>query len=166
MKNKIITTISVILASMAGFKIGKEFQKKSDKHKFENKDILKFKSYYNILNQWLLIKQEGKNIEQYFIDNNYSTIAIYGMGELGERLCKDLYKSSIKIKYAIDKNNKDVCSEFEFLIDLNIIGINDKFEKVDAIIVTPSFIFEEVKNLISKKIDCPIISLDNILFSI
>lgn len=33
------------------------------------KKVDKFNGYYNLLNRWLSLKQEGKSIDKYFIDN-------------------------------------------------------------------------------------------------
>lgn len=42
--------------------------------------------FYDILNQWLMLKQEDKSLEKYFVENNISSVAIYGMGEMFNRL--------------------------------------------------------------------------------
>ena len=51
-------------------------QKKSDKH------LVLFK----MMNQWVKVKQEGKNLSSYFEREGYKEIAIYGMHYAGEKL--------------------------------------------------------------------------------
>jgi len=117
----------------------------------------KFKAYYNLLNQWLVINQEGKSLEQYFINNNYKTIAIYGVGNLGKRLYEELKNSSIKVKYAIDRDTSNK------LMDLEVFSVEDVLEDVDVIVVTPVFAFEEIEFEINSNYDFPIVSLGDII---
>lgn len=123
----------------------------------ENK-INKFRSYYCLLNQWLALKEEGKKLESYFINNKYKTIAIYGMGELGTRLYNELKNSSIEVLYAIDKNATSIYS------DLKIYGPNDKLDTVDVIVVTAIFAFDDIVNDLNKISHCPVISLEDVVY--
>lgn len=118
--------------------------------------INKFKSYYNMLNQWLILKQQGKTLEQYFVDNGYKTIAIYGMGEMGNRLYDELKESSIQVAYAIDQ-------ETSKYIEIASRSPQEQLDGVDVIVVTAVFAFEEIKNNISTKASCPIVSLEDIV---
>ena len=59
----------------------------------QSKSLNRAKSYYELLNQWVKLKIEGKKLEKYFVDNSYKTIAIYGYAELGHRLYDELKDS-------------------------------------------------------------------------
>jgi hypothetical protein len=156
MKKGTIAVFSTMIGAVAGA-IGSGYLKgKTSNEKLEKVD--KFKRYYHMLNQWLMLKQENKSLEKYFIDYGYKKIAIYGMGEMGIRLFDELKETSIEIKYAIDKNGG--CSYF----DLDVYSLNEEFAEVDAIIVSAIFAFEEIKDDLLKKVDCPIVSLDDIVF--
>ncbi len=158
MKKGTIALLSAAAGAAAGV-MGKElFGTKPAGQSSERAN--KFKSYYNLLNQWLILKQEGKNLEQYFVDHDYQTIAIYGMGELGSRLCDELNGSSIEIAYAIDKNAEWTNSE------LKVCGIDDELQTVDAVVVTAVFAFDEIEEMLADKIECPIISLSEIVFEL
>lgn len=122
--------------------------------------IDKFKGYYNMLNQWLVLKQEGKSLEKYFTDNNYKTIAIYGMGEMGNRLYDELKNSGIEVKYAVDQNAAGTYSELE------VLDKEDDFTEVDAIIVTATFAFDEIEEELSEKVDFPIVSLEDVVYEV
>jgi len=134
---------------------------------FKNKKIVekegkvdKFKDYYNLLNQWLMNKNEGKKIEKYFLDNGYKTIAIYGMGELGNRLYEELKDSEIDVKYAIDKNAESTYSE------LTVIDLDEDMEPVDVILVTAFFAFEEIQETLEEKVDYPIVSIEDVIYEL
>ena len=118
---------------------GKKMQKLMEQ---EIKKVDKFKKYYNLLNQWLALKQQGKSLEMYFLENQYKTIIIYGMGEIGNRLYEELKNSRIEIKYAIDKN---VIIEYD---DLEIMELSNSMEQADVVVVTAIFAFDEIKKSI------------------
>ncbi len=156
---KIITGICTI---GLGFAAGAFFVSKTKNSILKKKDekINKFRSYYDTLNHWMELRHNEITLEQYFIKNNYKTIAIYGMGEMGNRLCSELKDSSVEIKYAIDKNAESTYS------DLKIVAIEDDLEEVDAVVVSATFAFGEVEPLISEKLDCAVISLEEVVFDL
>lgn len=158
MKKGLISLLSLVTGAAAGAVAAGTFQGKTIEQKSQKVD--KFKSYYNMLNQWLILKQEGKSLEKYFLDNGYKTIAVYGMGEMGNRLYDELKGSSVEIKYAIDKNAASTFSELE------VVDPEDDFAEVDAVIVSAIFAFDEVEELLQKKVDCPVISLEDVVYEV
>ncbi len=128
-------------------------------HEQEQK-VKKFKQYYSILNQWLFLKQEDRGIEIFFEKNHYKHIAIYGMGELGQRLLNCLNNSGIKVDYAIDADANYLDS------NLKIYEPDDNFPQVDAIIVTAVFDFEKIYKVLSQNCKYKIISLEDVIFDI
>lgn len=155
MKKKILSTLLFIIGGIAGIIAEKNMVKKTIKQKDEK--IYKFKGYYSLLNQWLSIKQSGRGLEEYFIANGYKTIAIYGMGELGLRLYEELKNSKeVEIKYAVDQGAA-LCEELE------ILGLDDSLPEVDVIVVTATFVFEEIAKMLREKTEGEIISLDDII---
>lgn len=158
MKKGTLAVISTIVGAIAGA-VGSSYR---GTKKIEQKSIKvdKFKAYYNVLNQWLILKQEGKNLSDYFVRNGYHTIAIYGMGEMGNRLYDELKNSEIKVKYAIDKNASNIYAE------LDIYDMSEELETVDAIVVSAIFTFDEVKESLSEKTASPIISLEDVVYDV
>ncbi len=130
----------------------------SNKLMEKDKKIEKFKAYYNLLNKWLSIKQEGKTLEKYFIEQNYRTIAIYGMGELGKRLYEDLRNSCVVVNYAIDKNIVETAS------GLLIVKPESKLKAVDAIVITSIFDYEAVEEDLGSKTEGHIVSLEDVIY--
>lgn len=155
MKKGTIAVLSAIFGAIAGgaATLAMPKQQKEDK-------VFKFKSYYNMLNQWLMLKNEGKKLETYFIENGFKTVAIYGMGEMGNRLYEELKESSIEVKYAIDKDADSVYS------DLEVKNLDDDLEKVDAVVVTAVFAFDQIVEQIEGKVGGTILSLEDIVYEI
>lgn len=159
MKKGSVAVLSALLGAAAGAAGNNVLSQKKIDQKTEKVD--KFKGYYNMLNQWLLLKQEGKSLEKYFTDNGYKSIAIYGMGEMGNRLYDELKNSSVvEIKYAIDKNAAGTYSE------LDVIDVDDEMDEVDAVVVSAIFAFDEIEEELSAKTDCPIISLEDVVYEV
>lgn len=115
---------------------------------------------YMAFDQWLRIRQEGKTLAEYFEKNNYKTAAIYGMKELGERLYDELKDSDITVSYIIDKNADSIYA------DVDVVTPDDELGAVDVIVVTAIYYFDEIEENLSGKIDCPIVSLEDILYEI
>jgi len=124
----------------------------------------RYKNYYDVTNQWLRHKNEKKSIREYFINNNYDTIAIYGMGELGNRLYEELKSTDIKVAYFIDKNAEEI---YYGLDDIPVVGLEEieRQDKVDVIIVTPIYDFDSIEESLSEyNIDADIVSLEEVIY--
>ena len=158
MRKGAVAILAAVVGAAAGAAGSGYFGNKQVEKKAEKVD--KFKGYYNMLNQWLILKQEGKCLSEYFKANGYQTIAIYGMGEMGNRLYEELKKSDIEIKYAVDKNAASTYSE------LDVIEPEDDFAPVDVIVVTATFAFEEIEEELSERVDFPIISLEDVVYEV
>lgn len=159
MKKGVVAVLSTVVGAVAGYVGNDHINKK--KISAKQKKIDKFKSYYNMLNQWLMLKQEGKSLESYFVDNDIKTIAIYGMGEMGNRLYDELINSdSVEIKYAIDANAANAYSE------IDVLDIEEYLPEVDMVIVTAIFAYDEIVEKLSDKGDFRIISLEDVVYSI
>jgi len=129
----------------------KEYYKKlSDKH-------LKL---YLLMNEWVKVKQNNKLVEQYLEKEGYKKIAIYGMNFVGETLLRELEGTNITVVYGIDKNAANLFA------DIDLITPEEEFEPVDAIIVTPITFFNEIERELSTKVDCPIISIEDIIYDL
>ena len=155
-----------VLASLAGAAIGgvvgakavskisgettAQAQRMSDKHL----------ALFQMMNQWVLVKQKGKNLSTYFENNGYKEIAIYGMSYAGETLISELKGTNTKVAYGIDQRCDRLYTE------VDIVSADDELEEVDAIVVTAITFFEEIEEKLNKKVTCPIISLEDVLYEV
>lgn len=158
MKKVILAIVSFLAGEIAGTAVVKTLMEK-DLNK-RNEKANKFKGYYSMLNQWLKLKQDGKLLEDYFVHNGYKTIAIYGMGEMGLRLYGELKGSNkVEIKYAIDQGVA-LCDEIE------ILDLEEELPDVDVVVVTATFAYDEIQEQLIKRMDCSIVSLDDVVYEI
>lgn len=117
--------------------------------------------HYSLLNHWLEIKNEGKSTASYFEEMGYHHIAIYGMAELGNRLMEDLTGSTVCVDYGIDR---DVCCSIGRIDE--VYFPEDELPKTEAIVVTPYSAFGAIKKLLETKVNCPILSLEDVVWSV
>lgn len=113
-----------------------------------------------LMNQWVKVKQEGKNLSSYLEKKGYKRIAIYGMSYAGLTLYDELKGSDVEVAYGIDKNADSIYA------DIEVISMNESLKEVDAIIVTAISYFDEIEEELSQKINVPIISLEDIVFEV
>lgn len=140
-------------ASAVGKKLGKDVK---GEHTYAQKHLMLMQMF----NQWLIDKQEGKNLARFFEDKGYKSIAIYGMSYLGERLVDELKGSGIEVKYAIDKNADNIYA------DVEVKQPSDDLPEVDAVVVTAVYFFDEIESELAELVDCPVISLEDVLFEV
>ena len=143
--------ISVVTISMfRDYKIKKKLQHSVNKNA----------RLYRMMNRWLQMEHEGKRVVDFLKQKQYFNIAIYGMGYAGERLQDDLENSNIELRYVIDQNANNIVSNTE------IYTISDDLPEVDCIIMTIVDGIEETKQILNRKTNAEIISLEDILFTI
>lgn len=158
MKQLIMAGLSALAGAVAGgtgagIVVGKQ---SSRNQKLANKHL----ALYLMMNQWVKVKQENKSIAEYLESKGYKEIAIYGMNYVGETLLNELANSDVKVKYGIDKNAGTIYSF------INVVTPDDNLAEVDAIVVTPITFYDEIKELLSSMIECPILSIEDILYNI
>lgn len=158
---KIICIICVILLLFSMF-IEIILLKKS------NKTILKIKRqkekmqrYYNLYSKWIDLDIKNKDISEYLLENGISKVIIYGFGPIGINLYDYLLERNIEVVCVVDKGLLEQSGEL-CVRKIDSLSNTD----VDAVIVTAVHVYESVYNDLRKKIKCPILSLENILYKI
>ena len=157
MNKGVVSAVSMIVGGMAGalatgkFAVNKveEIQTLSDKH------LVLFK----MMNQWVRVKQDGKNLSSYFEQHGYNKIAVYGMSYAGETLVNELKGSDIEIAYGIDRKE-------EVFSYIDVITMEGSLPEVDAVVVTAITFFDEIEESLKRNVTCPIISLEDILYEV
>lgn len=158
MKKGFIVAVSMVIGGIVGTAaVGKvsggvidQTKQMSDKHL----------ALFLMMNQWVKVKQEGKNLSEYFMKNGYKRIAIYGMSYAGETLVDELKNTETEVAYGIDKRADSIYS------NVTIRSVEDNLEEVDAVVVTAITFFDEIEQKFSDKLDCPILSLEDILYEV
>jgi hypothetical protein len=162
MKKGIKTAATVVLSALTGAAAAATAVERTTGEKtkkawgYSNKHL----ALFQMMNQWVKVKQEGKNLASYFEKNGYKKIAVYGMSYAGETLLDELKDTDIKVAYGIDKNAESIYA------DVDVITMDGDFKEVDAVVVTAITFFDEIEEELSEKVDCPIISLEDVLYEV
>lgn len=158
MKKGMVAVLSTITGAAIGatavFRTGNDKMKKEKELDRKNDAILK------LFSKWLSAKQKGKSLVQYFEENQYKTIAVYGLHYLGECLVEELKGSSVEVKYAIDRNADKIET------DVKMYRPDEDLPEVDVVVVTPFYYFDEIDEMLFEKMDCPIVSIEDVIYEI
>lgn len=117
------------------------------------------KNFYNfkLMNSLYKAAQDNVDFDAYFRKNGYKKIAVYGASYIGERFIKELEGSDTQVQYVIDKRAENLQS------GIRSYHPEEKLPEVDAIIVTSTFFYCEIKRELEKKMKCDIIPLEEVI---
>lgn len=151
-----------ITMALAGVGLGAAAVKKTSENKAQKWQQMSDKhlALFLMMNQWVKVRQEGKTLSEYFERNNYKNIAIYGMSYAGETLVDELKDSRICVKYGIDKKASRINKE------IDMVTMEDNLQEVDAVVVTAITFFDEIAEKLEERLNCPILSLEDILYEV
>lgn len=124
-------------------------------------ELVKRQEFYDLFHRWIELYESGVKLSSFFIYHQYNRVAIYGMKEVGELLYNDLSKSrNIEVVAVIDKNTSINYK------NIDIISLNDVIPDSDVIVVTAIHYYNEIENELRNKVSCPVISIEDVLYSI
>lgn len=125
------------------------------------KEAEKYYDYYQLLSHWLEIKNGKRSAAEYFHACGIRTVAVYGMGEIANRLCEDLEGSGIEIVCGIDR---DICNTIARIRE--IYSPEGELPAVEAVVVTPFYAFDAVRELLVPRVNGRIISIEEVIWSL
>ena len=120
----------------------------------------KYLEFYDILIHWLGLMQEQKKLTEYFKRNEYRTVAIYGMKEIGMLLLSELRREGIEVSYAVDRNADEISA------DITILKPSYAMPEVYVIIVTALHYFDKIYLEIRELTNAEIVSVEDILWAV
>lgn len=120
----------------------------------------RFSELYALMQQWVKVYQAGHRLEDYFRKNGYNKIAVYGMSDIGYMVLKELEDSGVEVSYCIDQNADNLFAK------IDVRRPDEKLPSVDAVVVAVVQFYDEVRESLGEKIDCPIISLSDVVWEI
>ncbi|WP_026506108.1 hypothetical protein [Butyrivibrio sp. NC3005] len=156
MKKKAIIWIKILSAFCLGFITRSKMR--SFKINNNTQDSNKYWQSYLMMNEWMQLKQKGRNLSEYFKEHGYKNIAIYGMHHTGITLQNELDGTGINVVYGIDANAETIYS------DIEVKKPEGRLPEVDVIVVTPIYYFTDIEEKLVSLVSCPIISLDDVVF--
>lgn len=125
------------------------------------KDVERYSKYFYLYSSWLDARNKGKKISDYLVTSNIKSVAVYGMADIGYKVCKELAESKvIELRFIMDKIIPIDTAFAPAIKDWNNIP------KVDAIIVTPIHVYGAIENELKQKTEAKIISLEDIIYNL
>ncbi len=127
----------------------------------ERKQIRKQEQLLRMANHMIVEDGKGNRIHQKLEERNLSSVVIYGMAEMGERVMEDiLLHSSIKLLYGIDQRAKEI----KMVIPVYTLEEAAEKDKPEAVILTAFSENDSLKNEIEKTMSCKVITLGELLY--
>lgn len=150
----VFVLLGIIIGLFAFFLLIKEDLVKINKMLAEKSEI------NAMVYKWISNNDRGCSISKYLREHGLNRIGIYGLGDLGEILFDELKRDRISIECVIDRNADCLCT------DVLTCKPDDIIPKVDVILVTPIQHFDNIRDELKNKVDCPIVSIADVIFSI
>lgn len=123
-------------------------------------DLKRMQKLYSLLNQWIVIEICGKHMEKPLEERGYKTAAVYGMGELGQRLAEKLeIGSNLTVIYGIDRN----AAKISTIVPVYDLESALKLSKPDVVILTIYSKDEGLLNALRTGFSCPVMRLEDLL---
>lgn len=120
----------------------------------------KYNAYFLFCLRWLQLKQKGVNLAKFFRTNGYYKIAVYGWGTSGRALVSELAGSGVEVLYLIDQNAE------QMFADIPIHAPNEPVSGVDVLVITPVDFYADICKTMRGHTECPIVSLDDVVYSL
>ena len=124
---------------------------------FWAKKCARYAGYWNALDAWLFLKQDGGSVARLLRERGIHRIAIHGMGMLGKHLLEELRGTEIQIDYFVDK----IATSFH--PDIQTYTPDDELPQTEAIIATRLYEFPSVREKLEQQGYKNIISLEQML---
>lgn len=132
-------------------------ERSNQKRAINNCNEWKFYSYYNMLSEWMELKNKNVNLCEYFDGLETKKFAIYGCGKIGKLAIDELLKSDAKISCIVDK------ADLESYKNIPVVKIDNIAKEVNAIIITTTYEYLDVATELSKYSDVVFISLEDMI---
>lgn len=114
-----------------------------EKYSQKNFENERNKKKLDLMCQWIKLKIQGISLMEFFQDRGIQSIAIYGMGEIGQLMYDELaMENEMFIRYAIDQSGR------RYVESLPTYCLDRDLPKVDAIVITPVLITDQLEEQI------------------
>lgn len=120
------------------------------------------KKKFDLMCQWMKLKIQGISLMEFFWDRGIQSIAIYGIGEIGQLMYDELaMENETFIQYAIDQSGK------RYVESLPIYRLEKNLPKVDAIVITPVLITDQLEEQIYEALgECVTFVFEELLYEL
>lgn len=120
------------------------------------------KKKFDLMCQWMKLKIRDISLMEFFQDRGIQSIAIYGMGEIGQLMYEELaMEKEAFVRYAIDR------SGMRYVESLPTYCLDRDLPKVDAIVITPVLITDQLEEQIYETLgECVTFVFEELLYEL
>ena len=131
-KGILILVLAVLIGAIVGLIKEIFIIKNKMQHEIESQKALVNENIklFQVMSEWMKAKTNNRTISDYLTERGYQTIAIYGMGRMGDCLLNELCRGNVSVKYAIDRNVEEIYAR------VDLYKPSDDIPDVDAILIT------------------------------
>ena len=123
----------------------------------------KLKAISTLLEQWMAVYEEGKDLKCFFADANLKRVGIYGYGILGRHLHKVLVAYGIEVVCILDRKAESIaCHEERKELFLHPDTLTKAME-VECIIITAVDGIEEIERFLTDRHPATVVTLKEVL---
>lgn len=127
----------------------KSYYKLFKENQMQKKQVTRYKRKYEVTYKCLCLKQNGVNLSE-LIQEKYkkkiNTIAIYGIGELGNYILRELLEENrIEVVYCLDQKKCGTIGT------IPIFQPSEQLEVPDVILITTVGILKEIEDVLWEK---------------
>lgn len=123
-------------------------------------EIEKLRQIMRMYNMILRCREQEVTVGTFLKEKGVNSVAIYGMGILGQSVVSELIKAKIIIEYVIDRNKAIKIPELRMFTSYEKV----KCPRTDIMLVTAVTYYDEIKYDLMKNGCVNIVSLDDILY--
>lgn len=120
---------------------------------------LKFEKIAKCMDIWMQNRENNKSIGHYLRNKGVEKIGVYGYGILGRHLIFELKQAGLENVWITDRRDNINQNFYSFV---NLLE-GDFIPETELVIVTAVGNVEEIENILRNKVDCPIVSLEEIV---
>ena len=114
--------------------------------------------YLEMMNQWFILKQEGKGIDNFLRKKGYYRVAVYGLALYGRHVIRDLEGTDIKVLYGIDQKKVNPYK------GVKVLQPTKELPAVDVILNTVLRDHSNIEKALAKITDIPVLNLEDVVF--
>lgn len=103
----------------------------------------RFAYLHHTLEKWLRLRLNGSGLGENLTRSGVRTVAVYGVGGLGEDALADLRNSQVRVLCLIDRRAAEYSNGVGGLPVFDIDGYRNA-EQADIVLVTPEFAFRPI----------------------
>lgn len=118
----------------------------------------KYRTMFFLYDKWITLENTGKMLSDFLYDSGYKTVAVYGMGVIGNQLIHKLRNTRVNLEAVIDINADYIESD-----DIQVTTIEHFKQRVDLIIVSVIAMPPEQVKQIEKRTETEVVTLQQLL---